>query len=188
MFLGRAIAALCGVVLGLALGRSGAVLDYLSPLFAFARAVPPPLLVQLFLVLFDLGPPMQLAKIVVGVVWPVLLSSIDGAAAVDPVQVETARAFRLRRPDWWLSVRGAGRGAQGVRRAPGEPVACAHPHGDLGAGRRDERPGLPARAGPAAVRLPDDVDRRRAAGGARLRVQLGSPGRRATGAALAAGR
>jgi ABC-type nitrate/sulfonate/bicarbonate transport system permease component len=104
MLLGWAIAALFGVVVGLALGRSGSVLLYLSPLFAFARAVPLPLLVPLFLVLFDLGTPMQLATIVVGVVWPVLLSSIDGAESVHPVQVETAKAFRLRRTEWWLQV------------------------------------------------------------------------------------
>jgi ABC-type nitrate/sulfonate/bicarbonate transport system permease component len=104
MLAGWALAALCGTVLGLALGRSGAVLQYLSPLFAFARAVPPPLLVPLFLVLFDLGTPMQLATIIVGVVWPVLLSSIDGAAGVHPVQVETAGVFRLRRTDWWVRV------------------------------------------------------------------------------------
>lgn len=104
MLLGWAIAALCGVVIGLALGRAGIVLHYLSPLFAFVRAVPPPLLVPLFLVLFDLGTPMQLATIVAGVVWPVLLSSIDGAASVHAAQVETARAFRLRRTDWWLRV------------------------------------------------------------------------------------
>jgi ABC-type nitrate/sulfonate/bicarbonate transport system permease component len=104
MLLGWAIAGVCGVVAGLALGRSGSAREYLSPLFAFARAVPPPLLVPLFLVLFELGTPMQLATIVVGVVWPVLLSSIDGAASVHPVQVETARAFRLRRTDWWLQV------------------------------------------------------------------------------------
>lgn len=104
MLVGWAIAALCGVVAGLALGRSGTVLQYLSPLFAFARAVPPPLLVPLFLVLFDLGAPMQLATIAVGVVWPVLLSSIDGAASVHAVQVETARAFRLPRGAWWRHV------------------------------------------------------------------------------------
>jgi ABC-type nitrate/sulfonate/bicarbonate transport system permease component len=104
MLAGWGIAAVCGVVAGLALGRSGVVLQYLSPLFAFVRAVPPPLLVPLFLVLFDLGTPMQLATIVVGVVWPVLLSSIDGAASVHPVQVETARVLRLRRTEWWLRV------------------------------------------------------------------------------------
>lgn len=104
MLAGWGIAALCGVAAGLALGRSGVVLQYLSPLFAFVRAVPPPLLVPLFLVLFDLGTPMQLATIVVGVIWPVLLSSIDGAASVHPVQVETARVLRLRRTEWWLRV------------------------------------------------------------------------------------
>lgn len=101
---GFAVAAVCGGVLGLALGRSGVALECVGPLLAFARAVPPPLLVPLFLVLFDLGTPMQLATIVVGVLWPVLLGSVDGAASVHPVQAETARAFRLPRGVWWLRV------------------------------------------------------------------------------------
>jgi ABC-type nitrate/sulfonate/bicarbonate transport system permease component len=48
-----------------------------------------------FLVLFKLGTPVQLATIVFGVVWPVLLNTIQGAQSVDQVQVETAKAFGI---------------------------------------------------------------------------------------------
>jgi ABC-type nitrate/sulfonate/bicarbonate transport system permease component len=37
------------------------------------------------------------ATIAFGTVWPILLNTIDGASSVDPVQVETAEAFRLSR-------------------------------------------------------------------------------------------
>lgn len=101
---GWAIAAVIGVALGIALGRAGKMLDYLSPLLAFARAVPPPALVPVFLVLFDLGTQMQLATICLGVIWPVLLNSIDGARSVHVVQADTARSFRLPRHQWLVGV------------------------------------------------------------------------------------
>jgi ABC-type nitrate/sulfonate/bicarbonate transport system permease component len=47
---------------------------------------------------------MQLGVIVFGVVWPILLNSIDGARSVQTTQVETARAFRVSRRRWLLGV------------------------------------------------------------------------------------
>ncbi len=97
---GWAIGSAIGVVLGLILGRSRTALDYVDPLINFGRALPAPALLPLFLVLFKIGTPVQLATIVFGVVWPVLLNTIHGAQSVDPMQVETARAFgttRVRR-------------------------------------------------------------------------------------------
>nr|WP_067825772.1 ABC transporter permease subunit [Actinomadura kijaniata] len=83
--------------LGLAAGRSERLSDHLAPLVHFFRAIPPPALVPVFIVLFEIGTRMQLATIVFGVVWPVQLNSLDGARHVDPLQLETARAFRLPR-------------------------------------------------------------------------------------------
>jgi len=40
---------------------------------------------------------MEVATIAFGTVWPILLNTIDGASSIDPVQVETADAFRLSR-------------------------------------------------------------------------------------------
>jgi ABC-type nitrate/sulfonate/bicarbonate transport system permease component len=91
---GWAIAVVVGVALGTALGRSRTGMDYLGPVFAFARAVPPPVLIPVFLVLFGLGVGTQLATIVAGAVWPVLLNTVDGVRSVDSTQWETARSFR----------------------------------------------------------------------------------------------
>jgi len=38
---------------------------------------------------------MELAAIIFGVIWPVLLNSIEGARHVHPGHLETARAFRI---------------------------------------------------------------------------------------------
>lgn len=91
---GWAIAVVLGVGLGTALGRSRTAMDYLGPVFAFARAVPPPALIPVFLVLFHLGLRMQLAIIITGTVWPILLNTVDGVRSVDPTQWETTRSFR----------------------------------------------------------------------------------------------
>jgi ABC-type nitrate/sulfonate/bicarbonate transport system permease component len=99
MSAGLAIALVAGVTLGLVLGRSQRALDYLDPLLQFARAVPPPTLVPVFIVLLDLGTPMQVVSIAFGALWPILLNTADGARAVDPVQLATARVFKLSAAD-----------------------------------------------------------------------------------------
>jgi ABC-type nitrate/sulfonate/bicarbonate transport system permease component len=93
--LGFAVGALLGVVLGVAVGRSRLAYEFFDPVLQFFRAIPPPTLVPVFIVLFSLGPPMQVASIVFSVLWPVLLNTADGARTVEPLQIETARAFRL---------------------------------------------------------------------------------------------
>lgn len=104
MFGGWAVAGLLGVALGIGLGRSRLALDIFGPALAFFRAIPPPILLPVFLVLFHIGTPMELATIVFGVIWPTLLNTIDGVRAVDPVKVDTARVFRLSRARWIFGV------------------------------------------------------------------------------------
>ncbi|HLI39173.1 MAG TPA: ABC transporter permease [Streptosporangiaceae bacterium] len=95
MLAGLAISTAIGVPLGIALGRSPVVTDYLNPLLQFARALPVVTMAPVFIVLFKIGTQMEIATIVFGTVWPILLNTIDGASSVDAVQLETARVFRL---------------------------------------------------------------------------------------------
>src|SRR5690606_8130077 len=95
MFVGWFLAALFGVVAGVVLGRSRSLSGYVDGLIEFGRAVPPPMLLPLFLVLFQSGLATQLATIVFGVIWPVLLNSVDGARSVDRTYTETATVFGL---------------------------------------------------------------------------------------------
>jgi ABC-type nitrate/sulfonate/bicarbonate transport system permease component len=92
-----AIATAIAFPLGIALGRSRTVTDYLNPLLQFARALPVVTMAPVFFALFKLGTQMEIATIVFGTIWPILLNTIDGAASVDPVQLETARAFKFSR-------------------------------------------------------------------------------------------
>ncbi len=85
------------MAVGTAIGLVRNLADYLSPATEFVRAVPPPALIPPFLVVLGLGSQMKVALIAVGVVWPILLNTIDGVRTVDPVLVDTGRAFCTRR-------------------------------------------------------------------------------------------
>nr|WP_218008034.1 ABC transporter permease [Herbidospora sakaeratensis] len=96
---GWVIAGVLGVALGVALGRIRGLAEYADPVLQFLRALPPPLLVPIFFVLFKIGTPTQLAVIVFGVIWPVLVNTTDGVRSVDKGFLETARVFQFSRYD-----------------------------------------------------------------------------------------
>ncbi|MGV9779540.1 ABC transporter permease [Streptosporangium sp. NPDC003464] len=95
--LGWGAACLAGVVAGVAVGRSVRLSEYAGPLIQLGRSVPPPTLLPIFLLLFGVGAPMQVAAIVFGVMWPVLINSADGARHVDRGYLEAAQVFGLDR-------------------------------------------------------------------------------------------
>jgi ABC-type nitrate/sulfonate/bicarbonate transport system permease component len=95
MLAGLAIACVVGISAGIAIGRSAVVSDLAEPAVHFVRAIPPPMLVPVFLYVLGIGTPMEIWAIVFGVVWPVLINAIDGARHVHPGHLETARAFRV---------------------------------------------------------------------------------------------
>ncbi|MFF3904705.1 ABC transporter permease [Streptomyces sp. NPDC001848] len=92
---GFAIAAVSGIALGVLLGRSHRAYALCNPVLQFARAVPPPALVPVFVVLFSFGTPMQLASIVFSAVWPVLINTAEGARTTEPLRIEVAAVLRL---------------------------------------------------------------------------------------------
>ncbi|WP_433263063.1 ABC transporter permease [Actinosynnema sp. CS-041913] len=101
---GWGIAALVGVSLGVALGRSATAMEFAGPLLTFLRSIPPPALVPVFLLVFNVGTQMQLATIVFGVLWPILLNSVDGSRSVDATKSETSAVFRIPKAQWILGV------------------------------------------------------------------------------------
>nr|WSY50753.1 ABC transporter permease subunit [Streptomyces sp. NBC_00886] len=104
MSAGFALAALAGIALGLVVGRSRRAYALCDPVLQFARAVPPPALVPVFVVVFDFGTPMQLASIVFSAVWPVLINTAEGARDTDPLRLDVAAVLRLTAPErvWFL--------------------------------------------------------------------------------------
>jgi ABC-type nitrate/sulfonate/bicarbonate transport system permease component len=95
MLSGWVIASIAGIAVGVAIGRSQLLGDLVEPIVHFGRAIPAPTLVPVFIFVFRLSTSMEVATIIFGVIWPVLLNSIDGARHVHPVHIETARAFRV---------------------------------------------------------------------------------------------
>jgi ABC-type nitrate/sulfonate/bicarbonate transport system permease component len=88
-------AVLIGVALGTALGLSARARDYVDPVIGFLRSIPPPALLPLFIVLLGIGDAMKVTMITFGVVWPILLNTVDGVASVDSLHRETARVYRI---------------------------------------------------------------------------------------------
>lgn len=97
MFYGFLLAAVGSVLLGLAIGRSRAVGEYLEPIIHFVRAIPPPALLPLFLVLLGIGDLQKVVLIAVGVFPPILLNTIDGVRSVEQLHLETASAYQIPR-------------------------------------------------------------------------------------------
>ncbi|MEW2402978.1 ABC transporter permease subunit [Streptomyces sp. NPDC046862] len=103
MAAGFALAAVAGIALGMALGRSRRAYALCDPVLQFARAVPPPALVPVFVVVFDFGTPMQLASIVFSAVWPVLINTAEGARNTEPLRLDVAAVLRLNAAErLWL--------------------------------------------------------------------------------------
>ncbi|MFC3519800.1 ABC transporter permease [Streptomonospora nanhaiensis] len=97
---GFALAGVLGVGLGIVLGLSPRLRAVVEPVLEFFRAIPPPVLVPLLMLLVGVNTSMKLAVIVSGAVWPILLNTIEGVRAVDPVLVDTCRCYGVRGRRW----------------------------------------------------------------------------------------
>lgn len=93
--LGWLLAAVVGMVVGVVIGRARNLADYVDPVVHFLRAIPPPALIPPFMILLGQGDTMKVALIAFGVVWPILLNTIDGVRSVDQVQLDTARIYGI---------------------------------------------------------------------------------------------
>jgi NitT/TauT family transport system permease protein len=92
---GLAIAVAVAVPCGLILGSVPGVRSATRALVEFLRPIPAVVLIQLAALLLGPGLQMNVTLIAYAAAWPVLLNTIYGLDDVDPLQAETARAFRL---------------------------------------------------------------------------------------------
>ncbi|MGW0837645.1 ABC transporter permease [Streptomyces prunicolor] len=92
---GYATAAVAGVALGTVIGSYRRVRAVCEPVLEFLRAVPPPVLVPVIMLFAGIGDTMKIVVIASGCVWPVLLNTVEGVRAVDPVMKETALSYGI---------------------------------------------------------------------------------------------
>ncbi|TDC40319.1 ABC transporter permease [Micromonospora sp. KC213] len=84
-----------GVAAGTVIGLVHWLRELLEPLLEFFRAIPPPVLIPVMMLLLGITDTMKVVVIVSGAVWPILLNTIEGVRATDSVMKETADAFRI---------------------------------------------------------------------------------------------
>jgi ABC-type nitrate/sulfonate/bicarbonate transport system permease component len=94
---GYLLAAVVAISAGVAIGRSQLVRRIAEPGLEFLRAIPPPVLVPILILFTGIGDQMKIIVIAVGAVWPILLNTVEGVRAVDPVLIDTARSYRIGR-------------------------------------------------------------------------------------------
>ena len=92
---GWLVAIAIGVSVGTAIGLSSKARDYVDPIIQFLRAIPPPALLPLFIVLLGIGDAMKVTMIMFGVVWPILLNTVDGVSSVESLHRDTGRVYRI---------------------------------------------------------------------------------------------
>jgi ABC-type nitrate/sulfonate/bicarbonate transport system permease component len=94
---GFLLAAVLSIGVGVAIGRSRSLGDYVEPIIHFVRSIPPPALLPLFIVLVGIDDTMKVLLIATGVFPPILLNTIDGVRGIDPLYLDTAEAYRISR-------------------------------------------------------------------------------------------
>ena len=102
--IGLAIAIAIAVPAGLALGFSDILYHAFRPVIEFLRPVPSVALIPLAILIYGTGLQSKVFLVVFASVWPLLIQTIYGARDIDPLQLETARSFRIRRSDRILRV------------------------------------------------------------------------------------
>lgn len=95
LLMGLLIAVGAGIVLGLFIGSVRWVRSLLEPLLEFIRAIPSVIMIPVLLLLIGINDTMKVVVIVFGCIWPVLLNTIEGVRAVDPVLSDTARVYGI---------------------------------------------------------------------------------------------
>jgi ABC-type nitrate/sulfonate/bicarbonate transport system permease component len=97
MAVGWFVASLVGIGLGAVIGSSRRMRAYVAPSLEFLRPLPASAIIPVAIAFFGLSEAMALAVIAFGAIWPMLLATIHGFAAVEPRLYEVARGLHLSR-------------------------------------------------------------------------------------------
>jgi ABC-type nitrate/sulfonate/bicarbonate transport system permease component len=94
---GYGAAVIAGVTIGLAMGYYRVAYNLLEPLTELLRPIPSPAYIPLAIIFLGLGDEMKVFVVFFACIFPILLNTYGGVAAIDRVQLNTGRTFRLSR-------------------------------------------------------------------------------------------
>lgn len=92
---GFLIGSIAGIIIGFLMGLFGIVNKALSVFVNVLRPIPTIALIPIFIIVFGIGETSNVAIIVVGAFWPVLLNTISGIQNVDTKLLELAYVYRI---------------------------------------------------------------------------------------------
>ncbi len=92
---GWAIAAVLGVVLGVAIGQSGFFTRSVDVLVEFGRAFPMVALLPMVVLVIGVNARMEIFMVVLSCLWPILIQSIVGSRRQDQAVSDTVDVFRI---------------------------------------------------------------------------------------------
>jgi ABC-type nitrate/sulfonate/bicarbonate transport system permease component len=93
---GYALALVVGVAVGVLIGASPGLRAFCEPVLEFMRAIPPPVLVPIIMLVAGIGDTMKIVVIASGCVWPILLNTVEGVRGRDEVLSDTCRVYGIR--------------------------------------------------------------------------------------------
>ena len=94
---GYLLAALIAVSLGIVLGYFRFLHSLVALLIEFLRPMPSVAIIPVAILLLGLGDGMIVAVTVYATIWAILINTIEGVRTIDPVLIDTARTFNLKR-------------------------------------------------------------------------------------------
>jgi sulfonate transport system permease protein len=91
------VASIAGIALGAMIGSSRTMRSYVAPSLELLRPLPVSAVIPVAIATLGLTQSMALSVIAFGAIWPMLLATIHGFAAVEPRLYEVARSLHLSR-------------------------------------------------------------------------------------------
>lgn len=95
LIVGLAIAIVLGIALGALIGSFRTLREFTEPVLEFFRALPPPVLIPVMMLLIGINDTMKIVVIVSGSIWPILLNTIEGVRGIDSIALDTGRSYRI---------------------------------------------------------------------------------------------
>ncbi|NWN88525.1 MAG: ABC transporter permease [Micrococcaceae bacterium] len=92
---GIVLSIVLGIVVGLLIGSFRWLRQLTEPVMEFFRAIPPPVLIPVLMLLIGIGDDMKIGVIVLGAVWPILLNTVEGVRSMDEVLSDTSHTYRV---------------------------------------------------------------------------------------------
>ena len=90
-------ASIAGIALGALIGSSKVTRAYVAPSLEFLRPLPVSAIIPVAIAMLGLTQGMALFVIAFGAIWPIMLATIHGFAAVEPRLYEVARSLQMSR-------------------------------------------------------------------------------------------